>query len=447
MVQIIVIILMLQILASTSGIDNNWAVIVCSSRYWFNYRHLTNALSIYATIRSYGIPDSQIILMNALSQAPCDPRNDRPGTIVDTPSVDNNTRNLYENVEVDYFGLDVNVENFINLMTGRHPRGTPLSKKLATDENSRILIFLSGHGGDEFLKFHDQEEISAQDVGYTFSEMRLKKRYKEVLLLIETCQASTLANYITAPRITTIASSAKGQNSYSYYSNDDLGVSIIDRFAFAAQQFFASNNFHDILKNDRTSKMSLKQTRNEKKRKVRAKSRGKTVQHFVDALDPRFLRSTAVLISSPQSRLPADMSLMDFFSGSFPISVTTVSDNYDLYRNLLFRSSRQQNVYNHSADLSAVSSPIEKVSDAGDKDSADSSSCANPIPPDEGGRALFDSVPNLSRSHHTDSFDSTEPVEVERFLANLLVEVDEVYEALQAEMGEWDALSKEAEVS
>ena len=26
---------------------NNWAVLVCSSRYWFNYRHMANALGMY----------------------------------------------------------------------------------------------------------------------------------------------------------------------------------------------------------------------------------------------------------------------------------------------------------------------------------------------------------------------------------------------------------------
>ena len=44
---------------------SNWAVLVCSSRYWFNYRHVANALSIYRTVKRLGIPDSHIILMLA----------------------------------------------------------------------------------------------------------------------------------------------------------------------------------------------------------------------------------------------------------------------------------------------------------------------------------------------------------------------------------------------
>lgn len=38
---------------------NNWAVLVDTSRFWFNYRHVANVLSIYRTVKRLGIPDSQ----------------------------------------------------------------------------------------------------------------------------------------------------------------------------------------------------------------------------------------------------------------------------------------------------------------------------------------------------------------------------------------------------
>jgi len=37
---------------------NNWAVLVDSSRFWFNYRHAANVLAFYQTIKRLGIPDS-----------------------------------------------------------------------------------------------------------------------------------------------------------------------------------------------------------------------------------------------------------------------------------------------------------------------------------------------------------------------------------------------------
>lgn len=42
--------------------SNIHAIIVSSSRYWFNYRHAINALGIYEIYRKNGIPNENIIL-------------------------------------------------------------------------------------------------------------------------------------------------------------------------------------------------------------------------------------------------------------------------------------------------------------------------------------------------------------------------------------------------
>ena len=44
---------------------SNWAVLVDTSRYWLNYRHVANILAMYSVVKRLGIPDSNIILMMA----------------------------------------------------------------------------------------------------------------------------------------------------------------------------------------------------------------------------------------------------------------------------------------------------------------------------------------------------------------------------------------------
>lgn len=68
---------------ASSKKNNNWAVLICTSKYFFNYRHLSNVLAMYKVIKESGVPDSQIILMNALD-VQCDSRNRYPGRIYDT---------------------------------------------------------------------------------------------------------------------------------------------------------------------------------------------------------------------------------------------------------------------------------------------------------------------------------------------------------------------------
>jgi glycosylphosphatidylinositol transamidase (GPIT) subunit GPI8 len=87
---------------SSGDQSNNWAVLVCASRYWFNYRHVANVLSIYRSVKRLGIPDSRIILMIADDMA-CDARNPKPAMIFNNGQ---HYINVYgDDVEVDYRGL------------------------------------------------------------------------------------------------------------------------------------------------------------------------------------------------------------------------------------------------------------------------------------------------------------------------------------------------------
>lgn len=93
---------------------------------------------------------------------------------------------------------------------------------------------MTGHGGDEFLKFQDAEEISAYDLAYSFEQMWEKRRYHscsslhlhqsdmngtcryhEMFFMIDTCQANTMYSKIYSPNILATGSSMLGESSYS----------------------------------------------------------------------------------------------------------------------------------------------------------------------------------------------------------------------------------------
>lgn len=79
---------------SNSSHTNNWAVLVSTSRFWFNYRHVTNVLTFYQAVKRLGIPDryfkkslfiyyefSNIIVMLS-DNIPCNARNPLPGMFI-----------------------------------------------------------------------------------------------------------------------------------------------------------------------------------------------------------------------------------------------------------------------------------------------------------------------------------------------------------------------------
>jgi GPI-anchor transamidase subunit K len=99
-----------------------------------------NALGVYQLLRTNGIPDDNIILMIADEYA-------------------TNSRNPYKNrmhalgiyqeswynhqTQIDYRGADVTVQNFMDALLGRAP------KSLHSSSESNVLIYLTGHGGDQ----------------------------------------------------------------------------------------------------------------------------------------------------------------------------------------------------------------------------------------------------------------------------------------------------------
>ncbi|GAA5816889.1 hypothetical protein MFLAVUS_010424 [Mucor flavus] len=207
---------------------------VCTSRFWFNYRHVANTLSMYRTVKRLGIPDSNIILMLA-DDVSCNPRNKYPATVYNNA---NRLLDLYgDNVEVDYRGYEVTVENFIRMLTGRVSPDTPRSKRLLSDDRSNILVYMTGHGGDEFLKFQDAEEISAYDLADSFKQMSEKKRYNEILFMIDTCQANTMYSKINSTNILATGSSKLDESSYSHHTDYDIGVAVIDSFTYYNLEF------------------------------------------------------------------------------------------------------------------------------------------------------------------------------------------------------------------
>uniref|UniRef100_A0ABI7Y795 GPI-anchor transamidase n=1 Tax=Felis catus TaxID=9685 RepID=A0ABI7Y795_FELCA len=222
-----------------SGHTNNWAVLVCTSRFWFNYRHVANTLSVYRSVKRLGIPDSHIVLMLADDMA-CNPRNPKPATVF---SHKNMELNVYgDDVEVDYRSYEVTVENFLRVLTGRIPPSTPRSKRLLSDDRSNILIYMTGHGGNGFLKFQDSEEITNIELADAFEQMWQKRRYNELLFIIDTCQGASMYERFYSPNIMALASSQVGEDSLSHQPDPAIGVHLMDRYTFYVLEFLEEIN-------------------------------------------------------------------------------------------------------------------------------------------------------------------------------------------------------------
>lgn len=262
---------------------NNWAVLVSTSRFWFNYRHMANVLSMYRTFKRLGVPDSQIIVMLSDDVA-CNSRNLFPGSVFNNQD---HAIDLYgDSIEIDYRGYEVTVENFIRLLTDRWTEDQPKSKRLMTDENSNIFIYMTGHGGNDFLKFQDAEEVASEDIADAFEQMHEKKRYNEIFFMVDTCQANSMYSKFYSPNILAVGSSEIDESSYSHHSDVEIGVAVIDRFTYYSLEFLEQIEKNSTL----------------------------TLQDLFDSYTFEKVHSHVGVRTDLYNRSPADVLITDFFA-------------------------------------------------------------------------------------------------------------------------------------
>ncbi len=208
-----------------------WAVLLSTSRYWHNYRHASNTLSFnYLLHTAGGIPDDNILLFLADCPA-CNPRNYLPGTIYNNQ---NRQVNLYGGSPIDFTGYDVTIRQFLPTLRGEYDAEvTPLSRRLVSDDRSNLIVYLTGHGGEGFLKFQDSDYLYTEDLLAAVRIMKQRKLFGRLLVIVETCHAESLCIGLDdVEGVACVASSAVDKESFSHHSDAEIGVDVIDFFSY-----------------------------------------------------------------------------------------------------------------------------------------------------------------------------------------------------------------------
>lgn len=150
---------------------------------------------------------------------------------------------LFENVQIDYGGNDVTVDNFFRVLLGRHTRYTPRHQRLhGIDEDTNLFLYMTGHGGDGFFKFRDEEDYTTKDFRGVLEQLQIMKRFRSILYVSDTCQAFTTAPNTAKENeesemgvltnVYSIGSSLRTENSYAHHSDSDIGHSVMDRYVY-----------------------------------------------------------------------------------------------------------------------------------------------------------------------------------------------------------------------
>lgn len=189
---------------------------------WSNYRHSGNVFRFAHEMLIHHI-ERESIFIGVGEDHSLNIRNKFLGKIIVEDSIDEDFYH-FPNISgmlltKDTFSRILTRKNVVNYINPQNK----LSKQ-------RGILYLCGHGGFEFIRFHQNELLTAKELAKIIERMKIVYQIEELLVIIDTCQAITLGNYIKTPNVTIMASSRFKTKAVSDLSSMKLSVPLQDKF-------------------------------------------------------------------------------------------------------------------------------------------------------------------------------------------------------------------------
>lgn len=171
----------------------HWAVIVAGSNGYSNYRHQSDACHAYHVVRRHGIPAENVVLM-MYDDVAWHERNPYPGQLFNKPTAKNadvQPVDVYKGCEIDFRGVEVTPETFLNVITG-NSSGAFNKKVLNSTAEDRVFINFIDHGSRGNVYFPHMKPLTAAKLKKAMRTMHDKKMYKELVFYMEACELGSM---------------------------------------------------------------------------------------------------------------------------------------------------------------------------------------------------------------------------------------------------------------
>jgi len=200
------------------------AVIVGPSRGWKNYRHQSDALTVYSLLRQNGVSDEDIILMT-YDDVPTVPENPLRGDIHNVPK----GQNIRSGALVDYSGANVTAATFKNVMTGTKTASTPVV--LASNASTDLFVYIASHGApDEIVFGTGNSVLTTEEFTALTDSMEQNRQYRQMAFFVDTCFGESVATNVTAPGILYLTGAARNEPSLGAVYDMEIKQWLSDEF-------------------------------------------------------------------------------------------------------------------------------------------------------------------------------------------------------------------------
>mmetsp|Transcript_68802 Transcript_68802/g.128386 ORF Transcript_68802/g.128386 Transcript_68802/m.128386 type:complete len:448 (+) Transcript_68802:75-1418(+) len=205
----------------------HWAVLVAGSNTFMNYRHQADVCHAYKTLIAKGMSPSRIITM-AYDDIAHDKRNPFPGKLYNKPDPKGPGVDVYAGCKIDYKGEDVNVKNFLKVLTGDTSAKGPVLKSGSRDH---VFVNFVDHGAPGLVAF-PSTELHKSQLDDAFTTMHKKKMYNKLVFYLEACESGSMFKGLTTPGIFGVSASNPTESSWGTYcpgmSNSDATADMVN---------------------------------------------------------------------------------------------------------------------------------------------------------------------------------------------------------------------------
>lgn len=201
-----------------------WAVVVGTRSGLPEYQHQADALSIYRLLKQNGVSDDHIILMLPDDIAE-DAGNMYRGTVINGEG----GKDMRAHAVIDYSGEDVTARNLTRVLSGEDDGGLPV---LGSDNDSDVLVYISGDGKDGDISFDQSKPIPAGRLGSSTRRMHQKGLYGRLLYLLEMDDGDEAARDLDSPGALFIAGTRSNESSTSANYDSNLGEWLANQFTY-----------------------------------------------------------------------------------------------------------------------------------------------------------------------------------------------------------------------
>ena len=130
-------------------------------------------------------------------------------------------KNLYKNVEIDSSGQDINPEKLEDILLG-----------LGSGEHSNVLLYITAHGGTKHIGF-PKTEWSADEFLNTIEEMHRRKKYRQMLIVTDSCYGESMAMDLATPGVLFLTATGEYEPGFAHQFDIRILAWINCEFSYA----------------------------------------------------------------------------------------------------------------------------------------------------------------------------------------------------------------------